>query len=189
MTPKSMSMNHRLLAVDVRPQRLGYAVLETPAQLLDFGGTRVDSPHASLRRVNALVTRHSPTIVVFRKIGPRSTRNRPLTKAIIRLISQWARHCSIPVAVVSDRHMKVSLGGDQVITKNQIASLLASAFPELAWRLPQPRKPWQPEVWNMMIFDALALGMSYLASQHDESVIQKLAVARRVLSPVPRWRS
>ncbi len=174
MKPKNLNANRRLLAVDVRPHRLGYAVFETPLHLLDFGGTRVHSPHSSLCRVDALVARHSPAIVVFRKIGRRSPRNRPLTRASIRLISRRLRHSSITVAFVSERQVKNSLCGDRRLTKHQIASLLARAFPELALRLPPPRKPWEHEVWNMLIFDAVALGASYLASQNDESVIKEL---------------
>jgi hypothetical protein len=174
MKAKSPSANRRLLAVDVRPQRLGYAVFENPAQLLDFGGTRVDSPRAGAHRVGALMGKFGPTTVVLRKIGRCSTRNRPLTRAAIRLISRQASQSSIQVAVVSNRQMRVSLGGDRRLTKHQIASILAHAFPQLAWRLPQAREPWEPEPWNMLIFDAVALGVSYLASQNDESVIQKL---------------
>jgi len=175
MKPESLSTNRRLLAVDVRPHRLGYAVFETPAQLVDFGVTRFDSLHAGMCRVTALVERAGPTIVVLRKIRRRSTRNRPLTRAVIRLISRQAGHSSIQVAVVGDRQVRISLSDDRTLTKHQIASLLARVFPELAWRLPQPRKPWETEHWNMPIFDAVALGVSYFASQNDEAVIQKLA--------------
>jgi hypothetical protein len=34
---------------------------------------------------------------------------------------------------------------------------------------------WQPEPWNMLIFDAVVLGVVYLASENDESIIRKLA--------------
>ena len=175
MKPKSLSTNRRLLALDVRPHRLGYAVLETTARLVDFGVTRFDSPQSGMRRVTALVGRFGPTIVVLRKIARRSTRNRPLTGTILRLISRQARHSSIQVAVVGDRQVEISLGDNRTLTKHRVASLLARAFPELAWRLPQPRQPWETEHWNMPIIDAVALGVSYLASQNDESVIRKLA--------------
>jgi hypothetical protein len=186
MTPKSRTANHRLLALDVRPHRLGYAVFETPARLLDFRVTRFDSPHAGALRAASLVGKFGPTTVVLRKIGQRSTRNRPLTRATIRLISRQTRHSSIQVAVVSNRQVTISLGGGRRLTKHQIASLLAQAFPELVWRLPQPRRPWEPEPWNMSIFDAVALGVTYLVSQNDESVLQKsLSVARKSLFAGP----
>ncbi len=174
MSGKTQGAGHRVLALDVRPHRLGYAVFETSAQLIGFGVTRFDSPHAGALRVAALAGRFSPTTVVLRKIGRRSTRNRPRTKAVLRLISQQARRSSIHVTTVSNRQVRFSLGNDRTRTKHQSASLLASAFPELVWKLPQPRKTWQPESWNLLIFDAVALGVSHLASENDESAIQKL---------------
>ncbi|MHB8217075.1 MAG: hypothetical protein ACYDDS_13450 [Candidatus Sulfotelmatobacter sp.] len=77
------------------------------------------------------------------------------------------------------------MGDGQVLTKYQAASLLARVFPEIASKVPPPRKLWQTEAWNMLIFDALALGISYLASQNDETAIQKLAVAKKSLFAGP----
>jgi hypothetical protein len=172
---RMLGKDHRVLVVDVRPHRIGFAVIETPVRLLDFGITRAKSPDAGLRRVTALIRRFGPAIVVLRKLDRRSTRSQPLTRSLLRLISRQPGYSSIHVAVVGDRQVKTSLGGDQILTKHQVASLLAREFPELAWKLPQPRKAWQPESWNMLIFDSVALGASYLASQNDKSVIHKLA--------------
>ena len=178
MTSKTLGgAGHRVLAVDVRPHKLGFAVIESPARLLDFGITRFDSPHTCLDRVTTLIRRFGPTIVVLRKIRRRSTRDHPLTRALLRLISRLAGHSSIEIAVVGDRQVKISLGGGhRTFTRYQAAMLLARAFPELGWKVPRPRKPWQPESWNMLIFDAVALAVSYLASQSDESIIHKLSI-------------
>ncbi len=175
MSGITQGVGHRVLALDVRPHKLGYAVFEAPERLLDIGITRFDSPHAGLRRVNVLVERFNPTIVVLRKIAKRSKRNHPLTRAVIRLISGLAHRSSIHVAAVSNRQVRISLGAGRTLTRHQIASLLTSEFPELEWKLPLPRKTWQPESWNMLLFDAVALGVAYLASQKDESTIRKLA--------------
>jgi len=174
MSTKALDKGRRVLALDVRPHRLGYAVFETPLRLIDFGVTRFDSADAGMSRVTALIGRFGPNAVVLRKITRRSTRNRPLTRAVLRLISRQVRHSSIPVAAFSNRQVRASLGKTQARTKHQVASLLSHAFPELAWRMPPPRKPWQPEPWNMPIFDAVAIGVSYFATQNDKSVIQKL---------------
>ncbi len=174
MNRETQGAGRRVLALDVRPHKLGYAVFEAPERLLDIGITRFDSPHAGLRRVTALIARFNPITVVLRKIAKRSTRNHLLTRAVVRLISRQVRHSSIEVAVVSNRQVRASLGGDRTLTRHQIASLLTSTFPELEWKLPPPRKTWQPESWNMLLFDAVAIGVTYLAFQNDASAIQKL---------------
>jgi hypothetical protein len=185
MRPQSVSTNRRLLAVDVRPHRLGYAIFETSERLLDFGVTRFDSPSIGAQRIAALVSRFAPTVLVLRNIARESTRNRPPTRAVMRLISRHARHSSIEVTTLSTQQVKIALAVDPTVTKHQIASLLACAFPELELRLPQPRKSWQTEPWNMLVFDAVALGVSYLASQNDEVLIQKIAVAKKSLFAGP----
>jgi hypothetical protein len=172
---KAQSANNRILALDVRPHKLGFAIIEDPARLLDGGITRFDSPNAGVRRVTALIARFDPAVVVLRKIGRRSTRNRSLTRDVLRLVRRQARHSSIKVALVDGQQVKSSLGGNRRVSKHEAASLLSRAFPELAWKVPQPRKAWQPESWNMPIFDALTLGARYLASKNDESMMHKLA--------------
>ena len=170
--------DHRVLVVDVKPRRMGFAIIETPARLLDFGIARVHSPHAGMHRVAALIRRLGPSVVVLPKIGQRSRRNRRLLRAFLRLLTHDADHSSIKVAVVDERQVKFSLGGNR-LTKHEVASLLARAFPELSWKLPQPRRSWQTERWNMLIFDTVGLGVAYLASRNDESVIHKLEVAKK----------
>ena len=71
-------------------------------------------------------------------------------------------------------------------TKQQVASFLAQMFSELAWKLPSPRKPWTSERANMAIFDAAALGVSYLASENEAAIKKPRETLKRVLSPVPQ---
>ena len=60
-------------------------------------------------------------------------------------------------------------------TKQEIAHIIATCFPELASRLPPRRKVWKPEHWNMCLFDSVALGLTYFARHVDaESVTQLL---------------
>jgi hypothetical protein len=49
-------------------------------------------------------------------------------------------------------------------SKYDRARVLASVFPELDWKLPPKRKPWQSEPRAMMIFDAAAIGFAYWQS-------------------------
>jgi len=46
-------------------------------------------------------------------------------------------------------------------TKQQIATLVAEWYPELAWKLPPKRKPWQSEPYGASLFDAAAAVMIF----------------------------
>jgi len=43
--------------------------------------------------------------------------------------------------------------------KFEIAEAVATRFPELAWRLPRKRKPWQSEPLVQPLFDAVAIAL------------------------------
>jgi len=51
----STTQPNRILAVEIRAGRLGYAVLETPNQLRDFGAAWFDAPVAARSRVARLL--------------------------------------------------------------------------------------------------------------------------------------
>jgi len=46
-------------------------------------------------------------------------------------------------------------------SKQEIAQALVEAIPHYAYRLPEPRKPWLPEHYNMGMFDALSLMLTH----------------------------
>jgi hypothetical protein len=55
-------------------------------------------------------------------------------------------------------------------TKYQIAEVVARLMPELAWKLPHKRKPWQSEHYRMSIFDAAAIAIAYLEFQRSADI-------------------
>jgi hypothetical protein len=45
--------------------------------------------------------------------------------------------------------------------KYQRAVEMAARFPEIGWKLPPKRQPWESEHHSMSIFEALAIAVSY----------------------------
>jgi hypothetical protein len=41
------------------------------------------------------------------------------------------------------------------------AAEIAASFPEIGWKLPSKRKPWESEHYSMSIFEALAVAVAY----------------------------
>lgn len=54
-------------------------------------------------------------------------------------------------------------------TKEPIAATIAQTFPELQWKVPPKRKAWISEGHNMVIFDAAATGLAYLARSDEKT--------------------
>ena len=46
-------------------------------------------------------------------------------------------------------------------SKYERAVEIAARFPEIGWKLPRKRKPWDSEHYSMSIFEALAIAVAY----------------------------
>jgi hypothetical protein len=66
----------------------------------------------------------------------------------------------ISVNLFSQEQVRRTYFADGLGTKQEIAELIAQRFPdELGSRLPQKRKAWMSEKYQMGIFDAVALAV------------------------------
>lgn len=174
MNTRSGNEPHRILGLDVRPHRLGYAGIEPPARLFDFGASRFDSLRAGELRLAFILKSARPQVLVLRRISPRGWRDRPRTRRLQRLARHLARHSSIETALVNEKQLVGYFRTEGARTNYEIASSLARRFPELAYRLPRRRKPWDPQSRRMLIFDALSLAIVYVGFHSDTDVITHL---------------
>ena len=82
----------------------------------------------------------------------------------MRLLHNTERHAALrklPVAIVTRPEIRERFGHVGK-TKWKIAKALVGRYPELEWKLPPKRKPWQSEDERMNIFDALSLAVTAL---------------------------
>ncbi len=173
MTQINPAGNRRVLAIDVRPRRIGYAALDNCSRLLDAATRKMKSPVLATTRIMALIGEFQPSVVVLRRILPGCSRHRPRTKMLQRLICHTARRCSIEIAFVTEQELRDCFQAYGLGTKHEIATMLAKDFPELAWKLHEKRKIYDRERWSMVVFDAVALGVAYL-SRGNEGVSDEI---------------
>src|SRR5579859_2057394 len=96
----------RILALDLRAHRIGYAVLEGANRLLDFGASEFGSPKMARERVRALAKIFCPFVIVVDTGAARGRRDKRRTALMIRAIRRMARLQSVPVAVTSGRALR-----------------------------------------------------------------------------------
>jgi hypothetical protein len=165
----------RALGLDLRASRLGFVVFQGPDALLDFGGRSYARQYGSLgatasKRFVNLVDLYSPSVVVIRLPSIHSGKGNDRVKVVVRSIKRDARRRSIRLRFLSRKKVKKFFQAKGLTTKHSIASYLAERFPDLAWKLPPKRKPWQGENHHMSIFDGAAVGVIHF-SQHDANKI------------------
>lgn len=182
----------RIVAVDARSSRLGYAVFEAPMRLIDWGvkGTKGRMGNA---RIADLLALFQPSVVVLPRIVTNSKRNSVGVRSTVQAVRCEACRASLPIAIASERAVKTFFERHGFRTRHEIASVLARSFPELAWKLPPRRKAWESEPARMSIFDAVRLGIAFLASQSNsedsgeiDSLLQKQESFRRPLGDVAK---
>ncbi len=95
----------RLLALEVRPRRLGFAVFQGVATLLDWGVRHYDGKSGSLetkvsRRIERLMNFHSPCLIVMRlRTGLPRNRHDAVARVVQKLRSE-AKCRSVRIRVV-----------------------------------------------------------------------------------------
>jgi hypothetical protein len=160
------NLNTRILALEIRYRRFGFAVLEgMPLLLLDTGTRTFATPAAVVQRLEPVISLFDPQVIVVRRPGHRNPRHRNGVQSILRVIRKEATRRSIqmePVAISEIQRVFRESGA----TKEIIATAITKIFPELQWKVPPKRKPWVSEGHNMVIFDAAATGIAFLA-RHD----------------------
>ena len=149
----------RILAVDLRPHWVGFAVFDAPTRLLDFGLVKLPSRGSKEIRFIRLVERFRPRVVVIR-----GDRHRRRAEAFRRALEPVSARYSISVERLGEHAVRHHFEGLGVHNKEQRSALLAQQFSELAWKVPPARKRWQHEHQNMPIFDAVATGVVYVQS-------------------------
>lgn len=153
----------RVLSIEVRYRRFGFAALEVPKELLDTGVRTFRSAAHVARALRPLITLFTPSVIVIKLAVHNDRRHRGGMAAIVRCIRNEARLRSILVDRVTTEWVRNAIGAG-ARNKEYIARLMIQAFPSLGWKLPptRERKPWISEGWNMAIFDAVAIGLAYI---------------------------
>jgi hypothetical protein len=157
----------RVLTLDIRPRRFGYAIFEGPDLLLDWGiRTHGDDERSSLERsLNNLRSMFAPSVILIRKAAKSGQIEQPRIRRAFRIVKHFAKRMLVRVHLVDALSLRGFFSRGAIADKHDIARMVAERFPQLSWRLPPRRKPWQSESQRQSIFDAASLGVYYFAQQ------------------------
>jgi hypothetical protein len=157
----------RIMAIDLRRSRFGYAVFDGPSTLIEWGSGEIwtdGKRRGALKntRLRSTLRVSSPATVVVRRSQYRGGLGSPLKDRLLRQIKSDADGYSIPVVMISQNEIRRAFHLPNRSSKYKIASVIACKFPELRVKLPAGRKSWEPERHRMIIFDTIAAGLAYL---------------------------
>ena len=153
----------RVLAIDLGTRGFGYAVMEGPHQLIDWGvrEVRKNKNSRSLKKVEQLIARYQPDALVLEDYNIQDKRRPNRVRALTDRVKEVALQAGAKVHTFSRKKIKEAFVGTESVSRHEIAITLSRWFPELAGRLPPKRKPWMPEHSQMGLFDAVSLAMTH----------------------------
>jgi len=164
---KGLRSEKRVLAIDPVSRGFGFAILEGPQKLIDWGvkEARTDKHRRSLRHIEDLLRHYRPDVIVMEKCASRGARRSPRVQKLLRAIHELATRRQVKVRSASRSAIRKAFADSSATTKHQIAEAIARRLPELAPRVPPPRQPWMSEDYRMSIFDAVALALTFFDVQ------------------------
>jgi|ERR1043165_1693493 hypothetical protein len=146
----------RILALSLDWQGFGFAAFDGPNDLIDFGTRnfrrKVKIPLET--KILLLLDANQPDVLVV--AGPTTA----LRKKIAARIAKVAKAEKIPLLFVSGADIRKAVASANQ-SKYGVAHTIAERYPELQFRLPAARKPYQSEKFGITIFEAAAAGLAY----------------------------
>jgi len=151
----------RVLAIDPYLRGFGWALLEGPDLLVDWGicQTRTKKPERALGRVAAILHRYAPHLIVVEDIRHPRCRRRDRAGVLISEICDMAGAANVAVRTVAMEDVREHYRAVGAKSKNAVARLVVERFPELQPILPPYRKNWMREDERMAVFDAIAMAL------------------------------
>jgi|GEM_PF-5246318 len=128
----------------------GWIAFSTPFAIHDWGipdvprGTKNES---SLRKLEGLLDRLEPYLLVLEAFEQRSTRIARLCQSVVAL----ARSRGIDVAVYTKGQIEECFRSVGAKTRHEVASAIARSFDMLRADLPAKRKAWEPAPKNALV--------------------------------------
>jgi hypothetical protein len=161
-----LKMPNTILAIDPTSRGFAFAVLEAPAFLVDWGERIVPAKSGGLlRKVDELLSRYEPALLVIEDLGVTGTRRRKRAREEINRMEQLAKARGVQAKRVSRLAVLDTFAPGK--SKYEVALRLAQAFSVLGDRLPRRRKAWMSEDQRTNIYDALG----FAAAAMDRSGI------------------
>ena len=154
-----IQISERVLALDVRPARFGYVVVEN-GRLIEWGLRHGATPDLLRAHLIYILQLWAPDAVVIRsrKIHFGSAR---LEQVLAAFQEEVVRH-GTRLRLLDQKGIARFFKEQGRKNKYDVAALVAERFPELVWRLPNKRRCWEPEKARMSLFDAAAVAYVYL---------------------------
>ena len=151
------------MSLGIATCRVGYVVFESPQFLVEWGVADVKrkSEGDTIDRICALLAWYFPDVLVLEDVNHASYEKGEHSRRLIKRTAEEAANRSIDVARVTQAEVRQCFGILGANNKSDRARLVAQSYPELLRALPDARKAWATEDYQIPMFDAAAFALLY----------------------------
>lgn len=141
----------------------GWVVFEGPFTPLDWGlvAARKDKNTVSLRRLEGLLDRFCPEVLVLEAYDRQTTRRAQRIAQLCEKVRFATDSRGIETAVYSRGEICAAFAEVRAATRRQIAEAVARHVDAFRHRLPPPRRPWESEDSRAALFAAAAVVLTH----------------------------
>ena len=163
-------MNHTrryLLALSVHLNTRGFAfvLFESPLAPFDWGTPEIRGARKHdrcLRKIADIINQYDPEGLVLQDMSDEGTQRAQRIVKLNTAVIAFAKSRELPVFLYSREIVRETFFQQHgVMTKQDVAEVIAKSIPAFERYLPSPRKPWQSEDSRMGLFDAAGLGLVF----------------------------
>jgi hypothetical protein len=163
----------RIVAIAIRSQRLGFAVLEGSLGLVDwrtvhYRSNSIPRIKAAMKKLMSLLALSTPSVIVIESSRLVNAPNASNVYSIRRFLKREADLRLVPMIFMKREDVRRAFRDFHARSKDAIAATLAQMFPELLSKLPPKRRIWHGEHPIMPLFDAVALAIAFLDQQNTQ---------------------
>jgi Holliday junction resolvasome RuvABC endonuclease subunit len=159
----TLTKEKRVVAIDPTTKGYGFAVMEGPERLIDWGvkGVKNNKNENYLEPIADLINQYQPDVLVVEDFAGRGSRRCKRVQELITRIIKLGSEKKVHIRNFSPLSVRKAFSDSGTFTKHQIATAIAQRLPELAPRLPPFRKCWMSEDYRMSIFDAVSFALTF----------------------------
>ena len=161
----SKSKKFYVLAIAPSTHTVGFAVLHDRHILADWGLKNIEGKKnaSSLSVVERLIGTYEPDMLVFEDVRAKGARRSPRVQELLNQIAAMAKDRDLPVRTFGRQQVMDTIVPYGEQTKHTVAEVVAGKFSEqLSTQVPPKRKPWEGENYQMPMFQALALALTFV---------------------------
>lgn len=151
--------NSIILSIYPNTRGFGYMCIELPRTFIRYGviTSRPISNDDLLIRIKAFIEEFKPGIVILRNCNTPSGKLADRSQELVESILTGMKESDATFHIYTRQQIRDVFEILNAFTKQEIALKIAAEFPELKPYIPESRRPWNPEGYQMGIFDAMAL--------------------------------